>query len=130
MKIRRFNEANALPNKEDTSILEDIEHIFATLIEDFEPVVSEYMTGVTILTFKKQDCVECSTLEEYHLAIQNQAKLVDSIIECIDKLKIHVPGLVTRIDNGIHSFQDELCKNSIRIYLGSQECADVIRRML
>ena len=117
--IKRFND----------SILEDIEHIFATLIEDYSPEVVEFMTGVTILKFKKLDCVQCSTIEEYHLAVQKQVQLVDSIIECIDKLRIHVPGLVTRIDNGYKRHFIE-SKTSIRIFLGSRECADVISRMV
>lgn len=54
MKIKRFNEANALPHKKDTSILEDIEHIFATLIEDYVPEVSEYMTGVRVYLGKEE----------------------------------------------------------------------------
>jgi hypothetical protein len=124
--IKRFNEARlVLPSAKDTSILEDIEHIFATLIEDYDPEVSEYATGVTVLKFKKQDCVDCSTIEEYHLAVQKQAHLVDSIIDSIDKLKIHVPGLVNRIDNGSDNYHRE-SKNEFRIFLGSKECEEVI----
>lgn len=126
MKIKRFNEANALPHKKDTSILEDIEHIFATLIEDYDPEVSEYMTGVTVLKFKKQDCLGCSTIEEYHLATQRQAHLVDSIIDCVSKLKIHVPGLVTKLDDGTKNIDT----TSFRVYLGKEECGDVISRMI
>jgi hypothetical protein len=126
--LKRFNEAT-LPDVKDTSILDDIEHVFATLIEDYSPEVAEFMTGVTVLKFKKLDCVVCSSIEEYHLAIQKQAHLVDSIIECIDKLRIHVPGLVTRIDNGYRAHHIE-SKISIRVFLGSQECADVISRMI
>ena len=126
--LKRFNEAT-LPDVKDTSILDDIEHIFATLIEDYSPEVAEFMTGVTVLEFKKQDCVVCSTLEEYHLAIQNQAHLVDSIIECVDKLKIHVPDLVIRLDNGTNRVHKE-SKNKIRVFLGKQECAEVIHNMI
>jgi hypothetical protein len=126
--LKRFNEAT-LPDAKDTSILDDIEHVFATLIEDYSPEVAEFMTGVTVLKFKKLDCVVCSTIEEYHLAIQKQAHLVDSIIECIDKLRIHVPGLVTRIDNGYKAHHIE-SKISIRVFLASQEYADVITRMI
>lgn len=69
--IKRFNESRlVLPSVKDTSILDDIEHIFATLIEDYDPEISEFATGVTVLKFKKQDCVACSTIEEYHLAVQ------------------------------------------------------------
>lgn len=128
--IKRFNEAhNNLPNVKDTSILDDIEHIFATLIEDYDPEVSEFATGVTTLKFKKQDCIACSTIEQYHLSVQKQVHLVDSIIDCIDKLKIHVPGLITRIDNGSDNYHGE-SKNEFRIYLGSKECAEVIGMML
>lgn len=128
--IKRFNEAlDNLPNVKDTSILDDIEHIFATLIEDYDPEVIEFATGVTTLKFKKQDCVVCSTIEEYHLAVQKQTHLVDSIIDCIDKLKIHVPGLVNRINNGSDNYHRE-SKNEFRIYLGSKECAEVIGMML
>jgi hypothetical protein len=126
--LKRFNEAT-LSDVKDTSILDDIEHVFATLIEDYSPGVTEFMTGVTVLTFKKLDCVVCSTIEEYHLSIQKQAHLVDSIIECIHKLRINVPGLVTRIDNGYKAHHIE-SKISIRVFLASQECADVISRMI
>jgi hypothetical protein len=71
--LRRFNDARlVLPDVKDTSILDDIEHIFATLIEDYDPEVSEYATGVTTLRFKKQDCLGCSTIEEYHLATKSK----------------------------------------------------------
>jgi hypothetical protein len=128
--IKRFNEARlVLPSVKDTSILDDIEHIFATLIEDYDPEVCEYATGVTVLKFKKQDCIVCSTVEEYHLAVQKQSHLVDSIIDCIDKLKIHVPDLATRLDNGSDNYHRE-SKNEFRVYLGSKECADVISMMI
>lgn len=115
-----------LPSVKDNSILDDIEHIFATLIEDYDPEISEFATGVTTLKFKKRDCVACSTIEEYHLALQKQTHLVDSIIDCIDKLKIHVPGLVNRIDNGSDHRES---RNYFRIFLGSKECAEVIGMM-
>jgi hypothetical protein len=128
--LKKFNEAfnlgPVLPDAKDTSILEDIEHIFANLIEDYDPDVSEYATGVTTLKFKKQDCLGCSTIEEYHLATQKQAHLVDSIIDCINKLKIHVPDLVTRLDDGTKKIDTD----SFIVYLGKEECADVISRML
>jgi len=127
--IKRFNEAfnlgPVLPSVEDTSILEDIEHIFATLIEDYDPDVVEFATGVTVLKFKKQDCLGCSTVEEYHLAVQKQSHLVDSILDCINKLKIHVPGLITKLDDGTKNIDTSI----FRVYLGKAECADVISRM-
>lgn len=126
--IKRFNETRlVLPSVKDTSILDDIEHIFATLIEDYDPEVIKFATGVTVLIFKKQDCVDCSTIEDYHLALQKQTHLVDSIIDCIDKLRIHVPGLATKVDNGLDRRES---KNEFRIYLGSKECAEVIDMML
>jgi hypothetical protein len=125
--LKKFNEMN-MPSREDTSILEDINHIFASLIEDYDPQISEFTTGVTTLTFKKLDHIE-GTIEEYHDAIEKQLHLVSSIMECVDKLKIHIPDLAVRFDSGCKSYLNE-SKKTFRIYLGSKECAEVITRMI